>query len=158
MTKDNIQAFTIRVTHANRTELIGILYDIGLVYLKDAISALDGNDKRQFRDEVNHVRSVLKELMNSVNTSIEPGMTLLRIYLFLSGELTRSFIDYTKEPLYHIIGIFNKLSDTYKEVAKLDKSAPVMENAEKVYTGFTYTKNLQSLDCATPDASRGLLV
>lgn len=50
MTKEMKQIFTRRITHANRTQLVVILYDMILTYLKDAAapraSAADRNLKR----------------------------------------------------------------------------------------------------------------
>ncbi len=158
MTGDKIKDFTLRVTRANKTEMIVILYDIATVYINDAIAALDESNLPKFREELNHVRATVNELMNSLNTSTELGRNLLHLYLYANGELTHAYLDYAKDPLYHVLGIFNKLNEAYRELAKRDTSGSVMENAEKVYTGFTYNKNSMAEDLTAADSSRGYLV
>ena len=77
MTKEQIQAFTLRVSSANKTEMIVILYDIAITYLNDSVSAKESDDKSLFRAELNRTKSTVQELMNSVDTSTELGQTLL---------------------------------------------------------------------------------
>lgn len=157
MTKEEIQDFTVRVTSANKTEMIVILYDIALTYIKDAVSCLDRENKPQFRIEIGRVRNAIKELMDSVDTSLDLGMRLLQLYIFCSGELTKGYIDYDKDPLYHVMSILKKLRDAYNEKTKLDTSGPVMKNVETVYEGFTYNKSSRMQSVTVADANRGIL-
>jgi len=155
--QEKIRDFTLRITNANKTEMITILYDIGIVYMEDALACID-DDKPGFRLEIGRVRATLKELMNSVNVDDELGHNLLRLYIFLSEELTKSYLDYDKEPLLHVLSVFNRLSEAYKEAEKKDLSAPVMEHTEKVYSGFTYNKNSISENVSAAEVNRGYLV
>ena len=156
MTNDKIQNFTMRVSQANRTEMVTILYDIGQTYIEDAVNSLKNDNKTQFRVEVGRVRNTLKELMNSVDTSQQLGQNLLELYIFCSSELTKAFIYYSATELYHVGSIFKKLGDAYREAAKKDLSGPVMANAQKVYDGITYNRNLTMDSMQTADAKRGI--
>lgn len=158
MTREKIQDFTLRVSNANKTEMIVILYDIAKTYIKDALEALDNDAKASFRVEVNRVRDTIGELICSVNTSTELGLNLLRLYIFCNGELTKAFMDYDKSPLYHVLSIINKLSEAYEELSKKDTSGPIMEHAEAVYQGFTYNRSLKQENVSGADANRGFLV
>lgn len=71
MTNELIKDFTYRVTQANKTEMIAVLYDIGVVYLKDSLSSLEKGDKEGFRTELTRARNTVRELIASVNTSVE---------------------------------------------------------------------------------------
>lgn len=157
MTKENIQNFTFRVTKANKTEMIVILYDIAIVYINDAIDALKREDKCQFRLEISRIRDTIRELIESVDTSMELGMNLLNLYIFCGNELTKAFIDYDETYLYHVESIFKKLSDAYREASKKDLSGPVMENAEKVYEGYTYNRSLTNETYSASGNDRGIL-
>lgn len=44
------------------------------------------------------------------------------------------------EQLDQIIGMFQKLRDAYHTISREDQSRPLMENAQDVYAGLTYSK------------------
>lgn len=157
MTKDKIQAFTLRITNANRTQMVAILYEIGIEYLEDAKAALMSKDIDKFTDELHRFRGVLRELMNSVNTESETGRAFMSLYIFAGKEVTTSFLNKDSEPLNHIISMFNKMKDAYELAGEKDQSGPVMTNTESVYSGFTYNKNLVNENLNNQDLSRGFL-
>lgn len=157
MTKDKIQDFTFRVTTANKTEMIVILYDIGITYIDDAVSKLDCADFKGFRNEIGRIRNTLRELMNSVDTSNEIGANILKLYIFCSRELTSAFLNFDKNSLYHVANIFKNLKEAYEEVSKNDTSGPVMEHAETVFNGLTYNRDLRSESVSNGSTNRGFL-
>lgn len=157
MTKERIQDFTVRISQANKTEMIAILYDIAVEYCNSALAALEIDDKMLYRIELGRVRSTLKELMNSVNTSTELGMTLMRLYIFQKQQLTKAYMDFDKIAITHVLGIFEKLGKAYEELSKQDSSDPVMDNVENVYSGFVYNKNRMVESVLDRDMSRGYL-
>ena len=59
MTKECKQQFTLRITQANKTEMIVILYEMLLVYLKDAEDALERDQIAVFREALRKVRGCL---------------------------------------------------------------------------------------------------
>lgn len=157
MTTEKIREFTVRVTNANKTEMIVILYDMGIQYIDDAVSALNVYDMPLFRTEIGRIRNVLRELMASVDTSKNLGMNILRLYIYSSGELTRGYLDYSAESLNHVKNIFMHLREAYAEQSPKDTSGPVMQNAERVYNGFTYNRNSMSENLADTGINRGIL-
>ena len=50
--------------------------------------------------------------------------------------------------------MLESLYDAFKEAAKQDTSAPLMQNAQQVYAGYTYGKNDVNENCQL-DSSRG---
>lgn len=158
MNSEKKKDFTNRITLANKTEMIVVLYDILLEYLSDAKDCLERNEKRAFRIEIGRARNTLKELMDSLDTSMEIGQNLLKLYIFCSGELTKAFLDYDEGLIYHVMSIIKKLRDAYYEVSKKDTTAPIMEHAEVVYTGFTYNKNSMVNNVCDRESNRGFLV
>lgn len=157
MTKEKIQEFTVRITNANKTEMIVVLYDMGIQYIDDSVHALEVAAMSEFRIEIDRIRNVLRELMASVDTSMSLGMNILRLYIYCSGELTRGYIDYDKNSLLHVKNVFAKLRSAYAEQSKKDTSGPVMQNAEKLYTGFTYNRNSMTENMANTSLDRGIL-
>lgn len=157
MTKDTIQTFTYRISKANKTEMIAILYDMGIQYLSDGLVALSQDRRDDFRLEINRARGVVKELMSSVNTGADQGLNFLSIYVFCNRELTKAFVDFDKEAVTTIRSIFEELSETYKKVSSYDKSSPVMGNTEKIYSGLTYNRSLLSNLVSDVSSNRGYL-
>ena len=49
MEKERKQAFSIRITESNRTELVAIMFEIMDVYMEDAVKAKKADDKEVFR-------------------------------------------------------------------------------------------------------------
>lgn len=157
MTKEKIQDFTIRVTTANKTEMIVILYDIAITYLQDAIDALSEGNNSEYRKELGRARNTLRELQNSVDTSIDLGMTLLKIYVYANKELTKAYMDYDEARIFHVMAMFIGLRDAYMEAGKVDKSGPVMDNVETICSGYTYNRYLMKETVSTAEYNRGLL-
>lgn len=157
MTKDQIQTFTLRVSRANRTEMIAILYDIGIVYLEDALSALDGQDTKTFRLNINRAKDVLRELTASVNTANPLGKKFLSLYVFYNEQLTKAYMDLDREACGHVLKMFEILSAGYKEAAKKDPDGAVMGNTENIYTGLTYNRYQTANNYSDAGGNRGYL-
>lgn len=157
MTNEQIQIFTYRISNANKTEMITILYDMGIAYLEDAIVACDKQDTAQFRIEINRTKDVLHELIASVNTKTELGRTFLTLYVFYAEMLTKAYLDCDKSAAEHVKEMFMKLSSSYNQVSKVDNSGAVMGNTQKVYSGITYNKNQTCDSYAETSSSRGYL-
>lgn len=155
MTKECKQQFTLRITQANKTEMIVILYEMILVYLKDAEEALERNQIAEFREALRKVRGCLGELVSSLNMDYSLAARLLSLYLYCNRELMRADIHKEREPLCHVRSVVEKLRDSYKELAKQDTSEPVMKNSQTVYAGLTYGRNSLSEDMADQGTNRG---
>lgn len=158
MTNDQITTFTLRIANANKTEMMVILYDIALTYVSDAKKALEYGDKTDYRNQIEHIKSTVRELMNSVNPSVNPGRHILSLYVYCNQELTKASLDYDIEALSNAERIFEKFRTTYEEVAKKDKTAAVMEHTETIYSGLTYNKNSKQESFSAENYNRGFLV
>lgn len=157
MTKEKIQSFTLRITNANKTGMMEILYDMGIEYLKDALTALENEQYGSFAEELHRAKNVIKELMNSVNTDDETGRVFLSLYIFAGQEITHGMIYKDRVPIENVIRMFSKMSETYNKLASLDTSEAVMEHAETIYSGLTYNKNRMAENIQNRDMSRGFL-
>lgn len=105
MTREMKQIFTRRITQANSTQLVVILYDMILTYLKDAADAYDIGCEEEFKKDMQCARNCIAELRNSLNFSYDLSRTLRRrhhvavsslaiqgIQMSSSGILFRSII------------------------------------------------------------------
>ncbi len=155
MTKECKQQFTLRITQANKTELIVILYEMILEYIKEAKAALANQEISAFREALRKVRGCLRELNMSLNLDYELAGRLLSLYMYCNRELTKADIRKEEEPMEHVSMVITKLLEAYRELAKQDTSAAVMQNSQTVYAGLTYDKNSLSENMADQGANRG---
>ena len=84
MTKECKQQFTLRITQANSTQLIVILYEMTLQYLADGEQAADDAG---LAEAVHRARGCIKELLNSLHREYSPAGELSRLYLFFADLL-----------------------------------------------------------------------
>lgn len=155
MTKECKQQFTLRITQANKTELIVILYEMILEYLNEAKEELAAGQVLAYREALRKVRGCLRELNLSLNLDYELAARLLSLYMYCNRELTKADIRKEEEPLEHVRMVIEKLLEAYRELAKQDTSAPVMQNSQTVYAGLTYDKNKLSENMADQGTNRG---
>lgn len=154
--KDELkQQFALRITQANKTELVVILYEMFLTYIKDAKADLQGQDTKTFRLDIQRARGCLKELMGSLNYDYEPAPTLLKLYIYVSRLLVTADLHNEEKELDEAAKIMQKLHDAYAAISKEDTSAPVMGNTQTVYAGLTYSKSDLSVNLDEGSGSRG---
>lgn len=156
MTKECKQQFTLRISQANKTEMIVILYEMTLEYLEDAIHEQEAGNRAEFVEALRRTKGCVKELTQSLNLQYEPAPALLQLYHYCSRQLVLSDIQNQTAPLFHVQKIIEKLHKAYTELAKQDESEPVMSNSQAVYTGITYGRNRLSEDMADQGVNRGL--
>ncbi|MCQ2082577.1 MAG: flagellar protein FliS [Lachnospiraceae bacterium] len=140
MTKELKQEYTLKVSQANPSEMIVILYEILLEYIEEARVCHGNQDLEGFRAAIVHATAVLRELSSSINFENEIAGNLLSLYVYCTKELSKASIHNSAEELYHAEIVIQKLHKTYIEVASYDKSSPVMKNTQTVYAGLTYGK------------------
>ena len=79
MTKEQKSQFTLRITEANATELVVILYDMALVYLEEGMQAGDGDE---LIDAIRKTRGCINELLSSLHVEYEVAQQMQKLYLF----------------------------------------------------------------------------
>ena len=67
MNKEAIKTFSYRISQASKTELVVIMYDMAQEYLKDAIQALNDDDKIGFCNNIRQVKRVIDELSSGLD-------------------------------------------------------------------------------------------
>lgn len=158
MTKECKQQFTLRITQANATEMVVILYEMLLCYLEEAQAALTEGDKVAFKEAVRKSRGCLNELMQSLNLEYEPAPTLMQLYLFCVRRLAIGEVRRDASALDEIVRVIRPLHGAYEEIAKQNESGPVMNNSQTVYAGLTYGKNTLTENMTDQGTNRGMLV
>ena len=157
MTKELKQQFTLRITQANKTELIVILYDMILTYIDEAKEAYEKENRAGFHDAIRKIRGCNQELIASLNLEYEPAMNLLSLYIYVNRELVHADVRNQLEPLEHVTMVISGLKEAYEIIATQDKSGAVMQNTQTVYAGLTYGKNNLTENMADQGMNRGFL-
>lgn len=158
MTRELKQQYTLRITQANKTELIVVLYDMMLSYAGEAAEAYEKEDRAAFRDAIRKIRNCNQELIASLHLEYEPAMNLLSLYLYVNRELVHADVRFDVQYLEHVTMVISGLREAYQVVAKQDQSGAVMQNTQTVYAGLTYGKGELTENMADQGANRGFLV
>ncbi|WP_251206978.1 flagellar export chaperone FliS [Acetatifactor aquisgranensis] len=163
MKKEDKQQFTLRITQANSTQLVVILYEMLLCYLEDAAEAL-AEDKEtkgepdSFREAVRKARGCLNELIGSLHMQYEPAPALMQLYLFCIRRLALGEQRRDDGILDEVRKVIRPLCDSYRQLAELNSDGPVMRNSQTVYAGLTYGRNTLTENMADQGTNRGMLV
>ena len=155
MTKECKQQFTLRITQANSTQLIVILYEMTLQYLADGEQAVDDAG---LVEAVHRARGCIKELLNSLHREYSQAGELSRLYLFCLRRLAVCEVRRDRTILEEIRKVIAPLCDAYRQIQDQDTSGPVMNNSQTVYAGLTYGRNQLTENMADQGTNRGMFV
>lgn len=142
MKAESVKIFTRRITSANKSEIIVIIYDIIEENLALAKKALAEGDRETYRNEIKQAISFVKELLVSLDMNYEVSKNFASLYIYVSRCLNFALVSGKKEEIEAAEKVLRKLGDSFREVAKTDESKPVMENTQRVYAGITYGRGL----------------
>ena len=138
MTKEQIQEYTLKITRANRSELIVIVYDLAIGYIESAIKAYDSHDMEAFSANSRYANKCVGDLLEALDFNYEPAYPLMRIYVFISKQISLAPIKKDKGTLEIALRQLKKLRKSFEDIAAQDDSEPLMENTQDVYAGLTY--------------------
>ena len=156
MTSGEKQDFTLRISQANSTQMVVILYDMLLCYVRDGQAALKQENEGELKGAIRRARGCVGELMNSLNLKYEPAPALLGLYGFCIRRLAAAEVGKKILPLEEIEHIIVPLRDAYEQIAGQNSAGAVMGNSQVVYAGLTYGKNSLTENMADQGANRGM--
>lgn len=157
MTDEAKKEFTLRISQANKSQMVVIIYEILLEHLQDAQAAVLAGDKGSKRESINKIRGCINELVGSLHYEYEPAGELLELYVYCSKELVNADLHDSEASLQHIEQVITSLKEAYAVVAEQDNSPAVMGNTQAVYAGLTYGKNTLTENVSDPSGNRGFL-
>lgn len=158
MTSELKQQFTLKISQANKTQLVVILYEMLLIYIEEAKQAHKEQDKEIFHQGIKRAKGCLHELMASLHFEYPIAGNLMQLYAYADRELTRADIRNSIKELIHVEAVMSKLHAAYETVSEQDTSAPIMSNTQTVYAGLTYGRNTLTESLADQGGSRGFRV
>lgn len=138
MKKELLQEYAARVTQANRSELVVVIYEAILASIAEGKKSLSEGQIEEARTEIARARGMITELMSSLDLQYEISHYLRQLYIFAYHELCQGIALRNPEFFDHAFHIFEQLLPAFQEVAKQDDSEAVMENVQTIYAGLTY--------------------
>ena len=156
MTRERKQEYTVRVSQANKTQLVVIIYEMLLDYLQDAKDAHTKGERELFESNLYKAENCIRELMASLHMEYAPAGNLLSLYVYAVKELSRAILHNSIEEVVFVEKMMKKLHDAYESVSREDTSSPVMENTQSIYAGLTYGKNQLMESLSNEGSLRGI--
>ena len=158
MTQEKKQEYTLKITQANKTQMITILYEIIIDYIDEAMDEISIGKKDDGLNSLMKAQNCLDELIRSVNLHTDLGKNLHKLYIFSKKELIVAGASFSLHRIWRVKQNFKALHEAYMEFEKSDNSESVMGNIQKVYAGLTYGKHSLNEDVTAVSMNRGFVV
>lgn len=140
MKEETAKVFTTRITQANKSELVVIMYDIMLASMEEAEDFLLQGDKTGFQRELSRAQRTLRELTATLDMQYEISRQLMPLYLYANRRMIDALRRKDAGPLADVRLVLGPLGKAFSEVAKQDHSPALMEHTQQLYAGLTYGK------------------
>lgn len=157
MTDEKIKLYTEKISNANRTEIIILLYDIFLEYMKDAEKNFSDDKMSLFSLSIKRAEMVLMHLEDALDFTYPISNNLYSLYIYCQRRITESIYKRDISHFNEVKKIIISLRESFSEVKKVDTSEPIMKNTEKIVYGMTYGKNDINKMSDNSSDSRGFL-
>ena len=158
MTADAIKNYTLRISQANKSEIIVIVFELADLYMEEAVSNLKNGQKDDFTEACHNARRCVTHLMNALEDTYDIANLLMSIYVYINKEISMSAARYDEKRLMKVKELLKSLSEAFVEVSKADASSPIMGNPQTVYAGLTYGKGSLNESLYDEGARRGYTV
>lgn len=159
MTKSEINAYTMRVAQASKSELIVIMYEMAVKYIDDGTEALQAGNVQEFRVNIKRAKAVVNELASVLDLRFSVSSNLLALYTYMNNVMVKSDITLKTDDLLRVRAMLEKLHTAFGKVSEQDNTEPLMKNVQQVYSGLTYSRNsLNESYANASDLKRGYRV
>lgn len=153
-----IQAYSTRITQANRSELVVITFEIILDEMESARAYCDSGELILCAEELKRAQRFLNELMGSLDYQYAVSKNLMSLYIFVNKQLIKAIMEKNTDPLIPAAATMERLLIGFREMSIQDKSGPLMQNTQKIFAGLTYGRTkLNETFLSANEASRGFL-
>lgn len=159
MTKSEINAYTMRVAQASKSELIVIMYEMAVKYIDDGTEALQAGNVQEFRVNIKRAKAVVNELASVLDLRFSVSSNLLALYTYMNNVMVKSDITLKTDDPIRVRAMLEKLHTAFGKVSEQDNTEPLMKNVQQVYSGLTYSRNsLNESYANASDLKRGYRV
>lgn len=140
MKQEKLNAYSTRITQANKSELVVISYEIIIDSFLSAKEAFADKDWISYEKDLKRVQKLFNELIGTLDFSFEISGQLMEVYRFCSKTTVEALFQRKIDKLDHLISVIDKIKIAFEEVAKQDNSGSLMKNTQTLYAGLTYGK------------------
>lgn len=159
MTKSEINAYTMRVTQASKSELIVIMYEMAVKYIDDGMAAIKAGNTDEFRVNIKRAKAVVNELASVLDLRFPVSVNLLSLYTYMNNVMVKADITLKTDDVMRVRAMLEKLHAAFVKVSEQDNTEPLMKNVQQVYSGLTYSRNsLNESYASAADLKRGYRV
>ena len=155
MNKDKISAFTLKIASSNGTGLITILYDIYEEYEGDALEYFEAGQVDDAIVALKKCSEVVNHLQKDLNFEYKVSGNLYALYDYVQRNVAKSIYKANATGLLEAKKVMDELGEAFEQIAKEDKSAPLMKNTQAVMAGATYSRNSLNENIMGNQSSRG---
>ena len=155
MNKDKISAFTLKIASSNGTGLITILYDIYEEYEGDALEYFEAGQVDDAIVALKKCSEVVNHLQKDLNFEYKVSGNLYALYDYVQRNVAKSIYKANADGLLEAKKVMDELGEAFGQIAKEDKSAPLMKNTQAVMAGATYSRNSLNENIMGNQSSRG---
>lgn len=148
MVDEKKREFCRRIAQASKTEVIVIMYEIVLTYVKEAEDELmqSGNWENKNREaylfSIKKARDFVNQLASSLDMRFPVSYQLINLYDYVRRCLIQAETgrenEICQQKLSEVTKTIEKLHAAFAEVSQKDQSGSMIENSKKVYAGLTY--------------------
>jgi len=123
-----------KIQTASPMELILIMYDGAILFLKKAIVNYELHKRPLYNENLNKAKKVIKELQLSLNLDIKPiAGQLFSLYDYMLRQISEAICNRkeNKVKIQHVIRLLQELRSTWdkiKEKAPVEKEKRALEN------------------------------
>ncbi len=149
-----LRDYSIRVSQANRSELVVISYEIIIDSIHSANDNLKNENFYEYEKDLKRSQKMLNELMGSLDYQYMISRQLMSLYIYANGLIVESQYQKQTEHFPVIISIMEGLKAGFEGVSTQDSSQAVMQNTQKVYAGLTYGRYALNESFVGSDDSR----
>ncbi|MBN1521333.1 MAG: flagellar export chaperone FliS [Candidatus Aureabacteria bacterium] len=124
----------MKIQTAKPMELILIMYDGAILYLKKALVNYELHKRALYDENLNKAKNVIKELQLSLNLDIKPiSGQLFSLYDYMTRQLSDAICNRreNKAKIQHVIRMLQGLRETWnkiKDKAPVEKEKRALEN------------------------------
>ena len=135
MKKEQIVDFTRRISQANRSGLVVVMYDIFFTYLDDARAAYDAAGWDACKKHCGE-RSAIDNLISALNFSYDMAKNLYSIYVFCRDSIAKSLYKRDLADAEDACRLMKKLYDGFLHAAEQDHSSRLRKIRSRCMPGI----------------------
>ena len=161
MTQEQRSAFSYRISQASKTQLVEIMIEIMECNVIDGMQAYEQGEREAFRQNMKQAKRACDALCKSLDLNVAIAADIYVIYAYIGRQLSQAIFKKTITDMEVVMKVIQILKKTFQTLSGEDTTGPVMQNAQKVYAGLTYSNgklNELAYDIHSGNASRGYTV